>query len=504
MPSSVGAPENAGKIKFTLTAVRIEGSTVYSDAALLPLYDAYLGKEINLLTVYKIAEAITVKYRNDGYILSRALVPPQRIRGGTITIRVIEGYVDKVIIEGKRRDLRGLIEDYADKISQSRPLQVADLERYLLLIRDLPGVHAEGLLRPAPDVPGASHLVIQVTYKPIGAALSADNRGSRFVGPLQITTRLDENSLLGLSERIGFRFVTTGVNDVDERRELSHFEFDQSIPISTEGTLLSFRASRSLSDPGFTLRASNVKNRSTKVTLGVSHPFIRSRSKNLSASVRFTYQRSKVSLLSAPLSDDRISALRTSASYDFVDSLSGVNFVELGVDKGLNLFDNSDRDSTLLSRSEGRSAFTKLTVSASRLQNLIGNLNLFVAGSSQYSFDRLLSAEEFGVGGASIGRGYDPSEITGDHGVAAKAELQFGRSTDLPYLDGFQFYGFYDFGAVYQVEDDTRESIASTGVGVRFNLTDYLTGYLEMAAPLTRRLGTAGEGFGNDPRYFSA
>lgn len=502
LPSDRGVPAGAADIKFILSGVVVEGSTVYADSALLPLYEAYLGKEISLRTVYGIARAITAKYRNDGYILSRAVVPPQRIRGGTIIIRVIEGFVDNVIIEGRRRDVRGMIQAYADKITRSRPLQVADLERYLLLIRDLPGIHAEGLLRPARNVPGASQLVIQVSYKPVGAALGADNRGSRFVGPLQITTSLTENSLLGLSERTGVRFVTTGVNSVEERRELAHFEVDHAIPVTTEGTLLSVRATRSLSDPGFTLRSSNVKNRSTKVTLGLSHPLIRSRSQNLSAAIRMTYQRAKVSLLGAPLSDDRISALRTSMSYDFVDRLRGVNFVEIGIDKGLDLFDNSDVDAALQSRSKGRSDFTKFVANASRLQNLVGSLNLFIAATAQYSLDRLLSAEEFGVGGASIGRGYDPSEITGDHGVSAKAELQFGRSTTLSYLKGFQFYGFYDFGAVYQVENNSRESIASTGLGIRFNLTDYFSGYVEAAKPLTRPFATAGEDDGNDPRYF--
>lgn len=382
LPSDRGVPAGAADIKFILSGVVVEGSTVYADSALLPLYEAYLGKEISLRTVYGIARAITAKYRNDGYILSRAVVPPQRIRGGTIIIRVIEGFVDNVIIEGRRRDVRGMIQAYADKITRSRPLQVADLERYLLLIRDLPGIHAEGLLRPARNVPGASQLVIQVSYKPVGAALGADNRGSRFVGPLQITTSLTENSLLGLSERTGVRFVTTGVNSVEERRELAHFEVDHAIPVTTEGTLLSVRATRSLSDPGFTLRSSNVKNRSTKVTLGLSHPLIRSRSQNLSAAIRMTYQRAKVSLLGAPLSDDRISALRTSMSYDFVDRLRGVNFVEIGIDKGLDLFDNSDVDAALQSRSKGRSDFTKFVANASRLQNLVGSLNLFIAATA--------------------------------------------------------------------------------------------------------------------------
>ena len=49
-------------------------------------------------TVYSLAQKITAKYGNDGYVLSRAIVPPQNLdpSGAIVTIEVIEGYVDKV------------------------------------------------------------------------------------------------------------------------------------------------------------------------------------------------------------------------------------------------------------------------------------------------------------------------------------------------------------------------------------------------------------------------
>ena len=42
---------------------------------------------------YAIADRITTKYRNDGYILSRAIVPAQRISGGALQVQVVEGYI---------------------------------------------------------------------------------------------------------------------------------------------------------------------------------------------------------------------------------------------------------------------------------------------------------------------------------------------------------------------------------------------------------------------------
>lgn len=48
-------------------------------------------------------------------------------------------------------------------------------------------------------------------------------------------------------------------------------------------------------------------------------------------------------------------------------------------------------------------------------------LNPYLAATAQTSFGQsLLSPKQFGVGGSQFGRGYDPSEITGDSGVAGK------------------------------------------------------------------------------------
>jgi len=93
-------PEDLEKIKFVLTGTVIEGSTVYTDSDFLPLYEKYLNTQVSLADVYRIAEAITARYRNDGYILSRTVVPPQRIQNGMVRITVIEGFIDSISIEG--------------------------------------------------------------------------------------------------------------------------------------------------------------------------------------------------------------------------------------------------------------------------------------------------------------------------------------------------------------------------------------------------------------------
>ncbi len=89
-------PITAERIRFALTGINVDGSTIYSDAELLPLYRDFLGSEVTLSQVFQIAGRITVKYRADGYILSIAVVPAQKIKAGVVTIEVIEGFVSGV------------------------------------------------------------------------------------------------------------------------------------------------------------------------------------------------------------------------------------------------------------------------------------------------------------------------------------------------------------------------------------------------------------------------
>ena len=120
--------------------------------------------------------------------------------------------------------------------------------------------------------------------------------------------------------------------------------------------------------------------------------------------------------------------------------------------------------------------------------------------AAQKAGTTLLSGEEFSVGGARFGRGYDPAEISGSNGAAGSLELRYdGRISGLGPELTYQIYGFGDFGAVWTGDVDggvQRDSLASAGMGVRFGLGGAYLAEIEAAKPLTR--GVASEGNKND------
>jgi len=190
LPSTV-APEGADKVKLVIRAVEIEGATVFTPEQLKPLYQGLIGQTVSLLAVYDLAQRITAKYGAAGYVLSRAIVPPQDLapRGATVRIQVIEGYVDKVVWPPAVSHYRDYFSYYAAKIIADRPSNVRTIERYLLLAGDLPGLKFSTSLKASETNPNAATLFVEVVEKHVDALARVDNRGTPQRGPLEYQLR---------------------------------------------------------------------------------------------------------------------------------------------------------------------------------------------------------------------------------------------------------------------------------------------------------------------------
>ena len=148
------APANADQIKFVLRDVIIEGATIYSTEQLREFYASLVNTEVTLARLFEIAKQIQQKYRTDGYLLARVIVPPQTISDGVFRLQVIEGFIDKVRIEGDIGPAKERVQSFLNKIAERdptsgkpRPLREQDAERYLLLADDIPGISVFGVLQ---------------------------------------------------------------------------------------------------------------------------------------------------------------------------------------------------------------------------------------------------------------------------------------------------------------------------------------------------------------------
>lgn len=475
---------------FVLTAVVIQGNTVFAPGELARLYEDFLVRSVTLVEVQEIAQRITKKYQDAGYILSRAIVPPQEVTGGLLAVRVIEGYVARVSFEGAPGQ-EDLLAPYAEKITEARPTTLAVLERYLLLINDLAGITVLNSAVRRMDETGANEVTVSIGYDALDGVAYLDNRGTPSVGRLQSWLSGAANSALGLGERVQLGFFTVP----NQPRELLYGELSYQQPIGSEGTMVIASASGSRVDAGADLDALDSESHSARYSMRVSHPILRSRGANLSVSGSFVFLDVGENRLGATNFEDHLRVFRVGLDYLRDDSWNGTTSMAIEVSQGVDILGASNAGGTELSRSDGKSDFTKVTAKITRTQDIGNDFGIWAAIKGQISADPLLSAEEIGLGGSEFGRAYDFSEVTGEHGVAASVELRYGKSLNQEILKAFQLYGFYDFGAVWNDDapGDGRKSVASAGVGARLTLPKSIYATVEVAKPLTRTVSTTGD-----------
>jgi hemolysin activation/secretion protein len=477
-----GPIAKAAKISFKLNAVSFEGNTVFSSAELLKIFSAKLNKSISLGELEDMVHQVTTKYRDAGFLLSRAILPPQVIKSGKVEVRVIEGFVNRAMVKGNPGLTEPLLQAYGDHIAASRPLQIAVLQRYALLANDLPGFVVKTLLTPSPTVPAAADLSLYAERSIGSAFISYDNFGTRYLGPLETSFGGSLYSLIRPGDSNNFRFTVTTRPQQLRFMELTHIQ-----PLGSKGLRWTFGTNYAETKPGFVLKPAMIIGRNATAFTDFSFPWVRDRSKNFSTHAQFNYQNVTASLLGTPFYQDRIRSLDIGLAFDDTDRWRGINSGSLDLTRGFNMWGARQHEEQ--SRPKGNPFYARLNLSFSRLQGLTQRFSAFFAMHLQYAFEALLATEQFGVGGPDIGRGYDPSEIVGDQGLDGKFELRMDTTPGYIFLQSVQYFVFYDAGIIKNkdsVDLPNQQSLTSAGFGARFVFLPQVTGSFFVAKPITK------------------
>ena len=499
--------EQAKKITFTLNEILLEGNYVYSTAELEKLYRNKLHTKISVADLFGIVSDITDFYRNNGYILSQATLPPQHIKNGIVHIKIIEGFIDQVEVTGLPFGTRRVVENFGKKIASHKPLQLKYMEKYLLLADELPGTNVKSVLAPSKTIVGAADLTLVTENKPITGYASYDNYGSRYTGPQEITANLSFNSLITSGDDTQVTVVKT-----PKGQELTYVDVNYGTQISREGTRWLLGATRAATHPLFVLESSDINGLNTIYYTNLQFPIIRSFSQSLTLQLGFGFSYTNSTSLGLPLYTDRVRSLNFDTIYNLADRFHGSNFMMATLRKGLPIFGyttQTNPETAQTSRPGGNANYFKIVLTLSRTQAIKGAWSLYAMMRAQKAFVPVLAGEQFAYGGSQLGRGYDVAEILGDKGMGGTAELRYDWAIGKFWLQGLQFYAFYDAGVVWNYADASnpnntlKQSAMSTGFGSRFYSTQSISGNLMWTQPLTKQVAAEELiGRGKCPRIF--
>jgi hemolysin activation/secretion protein len=492
-PHRSSVAQAVDSVRFKLQGIRITGAQTLPADRLRVLYQALLGKEIGIGDILDVSSKIEQAYRDAGYILVRAYVPPQRVRDGVFTINVVEGKIAHVTVEGGDSATQDQVEAYLVDSMGVSPLPIRLMERDLLLANDLPGVSASGTLKPSDDVAGGSDIVVDVTQPPVTGGLAVDNRGSRFSGLWTLNGDAEINSLFG-NDQLGASLTTS-----PDASEQIAGQLRYRRALGDDGVIASLIGSITHGEPGSTLSAFGVLTDSWAVGPRIAYPIIRTRDESLLLDAGFTAQDARVNILGAAFSHDQWRVIDAGLTYLKSGWLGGSWLSTLDLAQGVPAFGATPNGSATLSRKGGTTDFTKVTGLARFTAPVWRNLSVVLTGQGQFSFAPLINGELISFGGLQVGRGYDPGGITGDHGLGGSLEFRYDMPIKDTFLLALQPYSYFDAGRAWYIQRGaaidsslTDQSIASIGAGVRASLPHNTSVGFEVSHTLDAVIGSDG------------
>ncbi|AYG43332.1 ShlB/FhaC/HecB family hemolysin secretion/activation protein [Pseudomonas sp. Leaf58] len=463
--------------RLVLHKVRFEGGTVFPLSDLREHYQPLIGHETTLGELQQYTERLTQRYRQEGYLLSYALLPPQDVADGRVNVVLVEGYLRDCHVDGDIGPASAYLQQLLARLEAERPLTRETLERYLGLAARLPGVTIAAQLAVAQTTDGAAHLTVQARRKPFSAAATLAD-GNRDDSQALLTAT--SNAQTRFAEQIEASLLLPPGDDQAYYQRLVYSQY-----LDAGGSQLLLSASRYRSEPGTRIRlddGSDItrKRDSQRYAIGLRQPVI------IRPEEWMTVEGQLYSV--SEHAEDRAGELSAERQYDtYVRALSfagdwrkqethRLRIVSAGVYQGLDyLGARSDADEDM--------DFLRLRLSGLQSDALLDNGQGVVSGALYWSDDRLPDSERVGFGGQNFGRGYPRDQADGDKGWGAAYEVNYSlRGHRLALV---QPYAAVDAAQAWHNRGPVEDAhLASVALGVRLGDGRLFNVALEVAKPL--------------------
>lgn len=480
------APAGADGLQVTLAGVDIEGGDLGDAIAdqKRDLAAALVGKSVSVAEIFKAARDLEAAYARAGYVLSRVVVPAQRLKdGGRLKIVVIAGFIERIETASLPATIRSSIEATLAPIIGRRSLRLSEIERALVLAGDTPGATLKSTLAKG-DKPGGSILVIEAQYKPVTGSIATDNTMSSSLGHVNSTIALQLNSIFGQGERIytqvsGYPDPTGSRGFFEVRPVNRQLSAGIVLPLGSDGLTLNLEAIGTDSAPDPTA-GQLFYSQFERFSGRLRYPWLRSRAVNLASELAFDVEQEDLSAISpigVPISQDRLRVLRDTTEISAVTGWGAFVSGRVTASLGLDAFGARDAASATptlpLSRQGTDASFGKLEISGHYGQALLPHLGIDLFGRAQTSFGQALArAEQIGLVGMNGLSAFDSGSFQGDSGLVGRLEVSSPWAVDLPSgIATASPYAFSDYGSVWLMKPTAVEQrqidAASWGLGLR-------------------------------------
>ena len=398
--------------KFFVKKINIIGATSVKPEEFDPLVTRYQDKEISMEDLNILASSIERDYLRRG-IIAACFVPPQDIKEGEVTLRVVEAKMGELQIKEGPFFTKDRIK-YWWGIKPGEILRYDVMSKSIQLMNKNADRDVSATLHAGKE-PGTTDVMLDVkTRFPIHFFGSFDREGTVSTGRERTGLGIRHNNFLFVDDTL-LAGTTFG------RRFQGNYIY-HTIPITNFGTSVMYGYSRSTSAPGKELEQFVIKSLSENTSVYINQDIYKKAEYLGDFSIGIdANDKSTVSLAgNGTLSRDRLRILRIKST--LIHRFPGaITYINPEISQGLNWL--GARSKNQFSSRGSDSTFTKFNYSIRHKRSLPLNLQFALNIKGQIASEKLASQEQFAMGGIDSIRGYPSQDYLADSGVITNCEL---------------------------------------------------------------------------------
>lgn len=462
--------------KFQISSYEVEGNTLLPESQVEQLLKGYLGTDRSIDDVNAAADALRKAYEEAGYPVIKVFPPQQTAESGQIKLKVIEGQVQSVTVKGNQAYNEENIRASLPALQEKTKPNAKQIVAAIAAANENPAKQVAVNFQSAEEI-GQIDAVVNVTEDhPQKFTVGYDNMGATSTGVNRINLGYQNANLFNRDHMATVQFGTS----LDYPSKSQQLSAGYRVPFYEQGLSFDLIAAISRSSANTNVGFGGTQFTGRGYMLGTrinqSLPSAGEYRHRMIYGFDFKDFDNTCTGVAAGTCGT-VTALPVSATY-----FGTLNVPEVQASAALSFAINvpggphgGDQEYAL-ARAGATPSWNAWRVNANVLVPLPADLQIRVALAGQYSVDRLVPGEQFGLGGATSVRGYVERTVSGDRGYNGNLELyspDFGKLMPSANTNARALL-FYDFGQVYYTDanlfGEKRQPLASIGAGLRFNL----------------------------------
>ena len=452
---------------FVLKRVNFSPSEYLSREDLLDLLLEYIGKSVRFADLLKLVDEINLLYREKGIYTATALLPQQQIKDGVVAVRLVEGRLGELRIEGNEYTDNDYIRSWLSADAEANLLDARVMESDLLVYNRVIRQQLQADLKVG-EAFGLTDIVVQVQEPSRDVfQLFIDNQGYKSSGEDEIGALYQRQQLFTPGDRSLAYFLAS--------EGMTSLSLGYNAAIGTSRWRLGGTGAYTKTNViGAEFEELDIRGESIRASMEASHLTYSEKDMWFTTLLSANVTRSKTEGFSPQLQQ-----VGEFSNYNFYQLSGGGEYTWFGpywqfTGRGTFSANHSDdrlatdEDRTIyLTNGDTTTIFT-LPVPVYFLHRLEG----------QYTpSEGITGIASFSIGGPTTVRGYSPGAVSGDYGWYQQIEAHY-NGFDLPHAS-MDWFAFFDGGRV-RGRDQFEATASAYGIGL--SVTDNSWYRLDMTA----------------------